>query len=40
MIIPTIAIPLSVVGTFAFMYLFGYSIDNMSLMALTLRWVL
>ncbi|KJV78228.1 export membrane family protein [Rickettsia rhipicephali str. Ect] len=36
MIIPTIALPLSVVGTFAFMYLFGYSIDNMSLMALTL----
>ncbi|MCX4083528.1 efflux RND transporter permease subunit [Rickettsia hoogstraalii] len=35
-IIPTIALPLSVVGTFAFMYLFGYSIDNMSLMALTL----
>ncbi|KJW01539.1 acrB/AcrD/AcrF family protein [Rickettsia parkeri str. Tate's Hell] len=36
MIIPTIALPLSVVGTFAFIYLFGYSIDNMSLMALTL----
>ena len=36
MIIPTIALPLSVVGTFAFMYLFGYSIDNMSLIALTL----
>ena len=35
-IIPTIALPLSIVGTFAFMYLFGYSIDNMSLMALTL----
>ncbi|QCS24244.1 efflux RND transporter permease subunit [Rickettsia parkeri] len=36
MIIPTIALPLSVVDTFAFIYLFGYSIDNMSLMALTL----
>ncbi|WP_082894438.1 efflux RND transporter permease subunit [Rickettsia sp. Tenjiku01] len=36
MIIPTIALPLSVVGTFTFIYLFGYSIDNMSLMALTL----
>ncbi len=35
-IIPTIALPLSIVGTFAFIYLFGYSIDNMSLMALTL----
>ena len=35
-IIPTIALPLSIVGTFAFMYLFGFSIDNMSLMALTL----
>ncbi|MGX6959709.1 MAG: efflux RND transporter permease subunit [Rickettsia endosymbiont of Pentastiridius leporinus] len=35
-IIPTIALPLSIVGTFAFMYVFGFSIDNMSLMALTL----
>lgn len=35
-IISTIALPLSVVGTFAFIYLFGYSINNMSLMALTL----
>lgn len=35
-IIPTIALPLSIVGTFAFMYLFRFSIDNMSLMALTL----
>ncbi|MCC8419266.1 MAG: efflux RND transporter permease subunit [Rickettsia endosymbiont of Glossina mortisans submortisans] len=35
-IIPTIALPLSIVGTFAFMCLFGFSIDNMSLMALTL----
>lgn len=35
-IIPTIVLPLSIVGTFAFMYLFGFSIDNMSLIALTL----
>ena len=34
--IPSVALPLSIVGTFAFMYLFGYSIDNLSLMALTL----
>ncbi len=35
-IIPTVALPLSIIGTFAFMYLLGYSIDNLSLMALTL----
>jgi HAE1 family hydrophobic/amphiphilic exporter-1 len=35
-VIPALAIPLSVVGTFAGMYLFGFSIDNLSLMALTI----
>src|SRR5216110_3516857 len=35
-IIPSLALPLSIIGTFAFMYLFGYSLDNLSLMALTL----
>ncbi|MBE0619547.1 MAG: efflux RND transporter permease subunit [Burkholderiales bacterium] len=35
-IIPSIALPLSIVGTFAAMYLFGHSLDNISLMALTL----
>ncbi|MCX4161816.1 MULTISPECIES: efflux RND transporter permease subunit [Paraburkholderia] len=35
-LIPTAAVPVSIVGTFAFMYLFGYSIDNLSLMALTI----
>jgi HAE1 family hydrophobic/amphiphilic exporter-1 len=35
-IIPSVALPMSIVGTFALMYLFGYSIDNISLMALTL----
>jgi HAE1 family hydrophobic/amphiphilic exporter-1 len=35
-IIPSIALPVSIVGTFAVMYLFGYSLDNISLMALTL----
>jgi multidrug efflux pump subunit AcrB len=34
--IPSIMIPLSLVGTFAVLYLGGYSIDNLSLMALTL----
>ncbi|MCI0403954.1 MAG: efflux RND transporter permease subunit, partial [Acidobacteria bacterium] len=34
--IPSLAVPLSIVGTFAFMYLLGYSLDNLSLMALTL----
>ena len=33
--IPTVAVPISLVGTFGVMYLFGYSIDNLSLMALT-----
>jgi multidrug efflux pump len=35
-LIPTIAVPASLIGTFAVMYLFGYSIDNLSLMALTI----
>ena len=35
-IIPSVALPLSIIGTFAAMYLFGHSLDNISLMALTL----
>ena len=35
-IIPSLALPFSIVGTFAVMWLFGYSLDNLSLMALTL----
>jgi hydrophobe/amphiphile efflux-1 (HAE1) family protein len=34
--IPSVAVPLSIVGTFGAMYLLGYSIDNLSLMALTI----
>ncbi|HVO43550.1 MAG TPA: efflux RND transporter permease subunit [Aggregatilineales bacterium] len=34
--IPSLALPLSLIGTFAVMYLLGYSLDNLSLMALTL----
>jgi hydrophobic/amphiphilic exporter-1 (mainly G- bacteria), HAE1 family len=34
--IPSMALPMSIVGTFAVMYLLGYSVDNLSLMALTL----
>ena len=34
--IPSIAVPISIVGTFAAMYLFGFSLDNLSLMALTI----
>ncbi len=34
--IPAIAVPVSLVGTFAVMYLLGYSLDNLSLMALTI----
>jgi multidrug efflux pump len=33
--IPGVAVPLSLIGTFAIMYLVGYSVDNLSLMALT-----
>jgi multidrug efflux pump len=35
-VIPSIAVPLSLVGTFAVMYVVGYSLDNLSLMALTI----
>ena len=34
--IPSVVLPLSIVGTFAGMYLFGFSLDNISLLALTL----
>jgi multidrug efflux pump len=34
--IPSVVVPVSLVGTFGVMYLFGYSIDNLSLMALTI----
>jgi multidrug efflux pump len=34
-VVPSVAVPVSLVGTFGVMYLFGYSIDNLSLMALT-----
>jgi multidrug efflux pump len=36
MIIPGVAVPVSLVGTFGVMYLLGYSLDNLSLMALTI----
>jgi hydrophobe/amphiphile efflux-1 (HAE1) family protein len=35
-VIPSIAMPISIVGTFGVMYFFGFSIDNISLLALTL----
>ncbi len=35
-LIPSVAVPVSLIGTFAVMYLCGYSIDNLSLMALTI----
>jgi multidrug efflux pump len=35
-LIPSVAVPASLIGTFAVMYLLGYSIDNLSLMALTI----
>jgi len=35
-VIPSLALPFSIVGTFALMYVLGYSLDNLSLMALTL----
>ena len=35
-IIPGVAVPLSLIGTFAVMYMLGYSLDNLSLMALTI----
>jgi multidrug efflux pump len=35
-VIPSVAVPLSIVGTFAVMYLLGYSLNNLTLMALTI----
>ncbi|HEX3571508.1 MAG TPA: efflux RND transporter permease subunit [Acidobacteriaceae bacterium] len=35
-LIPAVAVPTSLIGTFAVMYLFGYTLDNLSLMALTI----
>jgi len=35
-VIPTLAVPISLIGTFGFMQLLGYSLDNLSLMALTI----
>ncbi|HEY6290501.1 MAG TPA: efflux RND transporter permease subunit [Terriglobia bacterium] len=35
-LIPSLALPMSIIGTFAVMYLLGYTVDNLSLMALTL----
>ena len=38
-VIPSVAVPLSIVGTFGVMYLLGYSLNNLSLMALTISTV-
>ncbi len=35
-VIPSVAVPISLVGTFGALYLFGYTVDNLSLMALTI----
>src|SRR5207244_10343847 len=35
-LIPSVAVPVSLIGTFGAMYLLGYSLDNLSLMALTI----
>ena len=35
-LIPSVAVPVSLIGTFGIMYLLGYSVDNLSLMALTI----
>jgi len=35
-LIPAVAVPVSLIGTFAVMYMLGYSLDNLSLMALTI----
>jgi multidrug efflux pump len=35
-IVPSVAVPVSIIGTFGMMYLLGYSLDNLSLMALTI----
>ena len=38
-VIPSIAVPLSLLATFAVMFVVGYSLDNISLMALTISWL-
>ncbi len=35
-VIPGVAVPLALIGTFGVMYVLGYSLDNLSLMALTI----
>src|SRR5262249_21171772 len=35
-VIPAISVPMALIGTFAVLYAFGYSLDNLSLMALTI----
>ncbi|SPE22842.1 multidrug efflux system, subunit C [Candidatus Sulfotelmatomonas gaucii] len=35
-LIPSVAVPISLIGTFAVMYMLGYTLDNLSLMALTI----
>src|SRR5204863_968818 len=35
-LIPSVVVPVSLIGTFGVMYLFHYSVDNLSLMALTI----
>ena len=35
-VIPSVAVPVSIVGTFGGMYMLGYSLNNLSLMALTI----
>ncbi|HVZ17283.1 MAG TPA: efflux RND transporter permease subunit [Terriglobales bacterium] len=35
-VIPSLALPMSIIGTFSLMYVLGYTVDNLSLMALTL----
>ena len=35
-VIPSLALPFSIIGTFAVMYMLGYSLDNLSMMALIL----
>jgi multidrug efflux pump len=34
-LVPSVAVPVSLIGTFGVMYLLGYSVDNLSMMALT-----
>ena len=38
-LIPSVAVPVSLIGTFSIMYLCNYSIDNLSMMALTLSLI-